>query len=416
LFSSRLIRGVAAVLPAAALVLAAAPPGSALAAPGSALAAAHPAGIKTAEGPEAIAADTENGTTWVADNEGESVTEIAGGKVRATISLGTSMPLDIAVDSRTGTVWVADGEGGSVTEISAATGHILHTITLSQADAVANGIAVDPVHGKVFVTELDLGNLVEFSESHPTSQHVVAAGNTPLRVAVDSTARTAWVTDQAATVTEVSYSGTQPKVIGTLPISGGGITADSTTGLIFVAEYNAGAVAIINASTRKFRTVKVGPDPAGLAADPAHGDVWVADGSDRLSQIRESTGKVAATYPVGFSSASVAVQPGAGVFAADFLANSVTFLAAGVRVIAPRSATFRTGRHGAVVVRATGFPAASVRVSGRLPAGLRWSASGANGRIAGTPARRTEGTYHLVLRASTSWGLTASRRLTLKVR
>jgi DNA-binding beta-propeller fold protein YncE len=273
----------------------------------------RPAGvIKAGDGPEAIAVDTQNGTAWIADNEGDSVTEIAGGKVRATIPLGSVSPLDIAVDSRTGTVWVADGSSGSVTEISAKTGHVLATVALSQTSAVVNSIAVDPAHGQVFVTEINLGNLVEFSESHPASQHVVAGGNTPVAVAADSAARTAWVSDEAGTVTEVSYRGTLPTVLHTLDVSGGpgAIAADATAGLIFVAEYSANAVEIINATSRKVRTVKVGKAPGSLAADPLHGDVWVANtNSHSLSQIQESAHKVTATYPTGFSPAEVAVQP-----------------------------------------------------------------------------------------------------------
>jgi DNA-binding beta-propeller fold protein YncE len=413
LFAFRPIRHCAAVLPVAALLLAAAPAGPALA-------AVRPAGvIKAGDGPEAIAVDTQNGTAWIADNEGDSVTEIAGGKVRATIPLGSVSPLDIAVDSRTGTVWVADGSSGSVTEISAKTGHVLATVVLSQTDAVVNSIAVDPTHGEVFVTEINLGNLVEFSESHPASQHVVAGGNTPVAVAADPAVRTAWVSDEAGTVTEVSYTGTTPTVLHTLSVSGGpgAITADATAGLIFVAEYSGNSVAIITAASRKVRTVKVGKAPGSLAADPLHGDVWVAnDNSDSLSQIQESAHKVTATYPLGFSPAKVAVQPGAGVYAANFPANSVTFLPAGLRLLAPRSATFRTGRHGSVLITAAGFPAASVSLSGKLPAGLRWSHSGPSGHIAGTPKRGTKGTYHLTLRSATSWGRHVSRRLTITVR
>ncbi len=409
----RLVRRVAVIASAVAFLLPVGPAGSALAGP-------RPTNtINAGNGPEAIAVDTQNATAWVADNAGDSVTEIAHGKVRATIPLGTVSPADIAVDSHTGTVWVADGSSGSVTEISAKTGHIVRTVTLSQADAVANGIAVDPVHGEVFVTEINLGSLVDFSESDPSAQHVANGGNTPLAVAADTSGRTAWVTDEAGTVTEISYRRTHPTVLHTLHISGGpgAIAADATAGLIFVAEYSGNAVAIISAASRKVRTVKVGHSPASLAADPLHGDVWVAnDGSNSLSQIRESTHKVLATYPLGFSPARVAVQPSAGVYAVNFTANSVRFLAASLRLHAPRTASFRTGRHGSLVITAAGFPAASAGLSGRLPAGLHWSASGTGGRIAGTPGRGSEGTYHVTLRASTSWGQHESRNLTIRVR
>lgn len=409
----RLVRSVVVVASTVAFLLP-------LAAASAGVAAIKPTNtIKAGNGPEAIAVDTQNATAWIADNAGDSVTEIAHDKVRATIPLGAVSPIDIAVDSRTGTVWVADGSSGSVTEISAKTGHVVRTVTLSQTDAVANAIAVDPVHGEVFVTEINLGDLVEFRESDPSAQHVANGGNTPLAVAADSSARTAWVTDEVGTVTEISYRRAHPTVLHTLHISGGtgAIAADATAGLIFVAEYTGNAVAIISAASRKVRTVKVGHSPGSLAVDPLHGDVWVAnDGSSSISQIRESTRKVLATYPLGFSPSRVAVQPAAGVYAVDFTANAVRFLAARLRLSAPGSATFRTGRHGSLLITAAGFPAASVSLSGKLPAGLHWSASGAGGRVAGTPKRGTDGTYHVTLRASTTWGQRASRSLTIRVR
>jgi DNA-binding beta-propeller fold protein YncE len=408
----RLTRTAAALVPAAALLMAAMPVSPALAA------STQTASIKTGDGPEAIAVDTQTGSAWVADNAGNSVTEIVKGKVRATIVLGgTISPLDIAVDSRTGTVWVADGSSGSVTEISAKTAHVLRTILLT--GAVVNSIAVDPVHGKVLVTEINLDRLVEFSESHTTAHHVVSGGNTPLAVAADPAARTAWVTDEAGTVTEVSYTATSLKVLHTLHVPGGpgAITADATTGLIFVAENSGNAVAIISAASRKIRTVKVGAAPGSLTADPLHGDVWVAnDNGDSLSQIEEATHRVTATYLLGFSPERVAVQPGAGVYAVNFGANSVTFLPAHLQVRTSGSTTFTTGRHGSVALVAIGFPAPSLTLLGKLPAGLRWSDHGPDGKISGTPKHGTEGTYHLTVRASTSWARHTSRHLTLKVR
>ena len=411
LLTLRLIRAAAAIVPAAALLLTAAPAGSALA-------AARPAStIKAGDGPEAIAVDTQTGSAWVADNAGGSVTEILGGKVRATIMLGSTVsPLDVAVDSRTGTVWVADGSSGTVTEISAKTATVLGTVTL--AGGVVNSIAVDPVHGEVFVTEINLGDLVEFSENHTATQHVVSGGNTPLAVAADSAARTAWVTDESGTVTEASYTATSLKALHTLHVGGGpgAITADATTGLVFVAQNSGNAVAIISAASRKVHAVKVGRAPDSLAADPLHGDVWVAsDNGDSLSQIRESTRRVTATYPLGFSPSRVAVQPGAGVYAVNYEANAVTFLTAGLRIRAASSASFTVGRHRSVLISAIGFPAPSLTLAGKLPAGLHWSGHGASGRISGTPKHGTDGTYHLTLRASTSWGRHASKRLTLKV-
>jgi DNA-binding beta-propeller fold protein YncE len=406
-----LMQRAAAAVPVVAFVLASAPAVAATA-------ATRPASvIKVGARPGAIGIDTANGTAWVISGADGNVAEIADGRVVATIPVDAVNPADVAVDSRTGTVWVADGSTGAVTEISAADGQVLQTIMLTQADAFPSAIAVDPAHGEVFVTESTPGNLVEFSESDPTSQQVVAAGDVPLALAVDPLARTVWVTDQDDTAAEFSYSSAL-KSVATLPLGDEAvaIAIDPAAGLVFLPQFNDGTVMIVNLAGRTLHTVKVGDQPASVAVDPLHGDVWVSNfGSDYISQIAESSGKVTASYPLGYTPGSLAVQPGAGVYVSNFLGGSVTFLQSVLRLKAPRSAAFRAGRRGSVDVTATGFPAASISLSGRLPAGLHWSASGPHGRIAGTPKRGTEGTYHLILRAGTSWGRHVSKRLTIKV-
>jgi DNA-binding beta-propeller fold protein YncE len=408
--TSHPFRHAAGLVPAVALLVAAAP---------AAQAAPRPADIIELGGaPQALAVDTATGSVWVAVNEisSQDITEIVGGKVRATIPLGSVTPLDIAVDAHTGTVWVADGGFGTVTEISAKTATVLRTITLQQANADDSSIAVDPEHGEVFVTEISLDDLVEFSESDPDTQYVTSGGNTPLAIAVYPAQRTAWVTDGVGDVTEVSYTGTRPKDIYTLKLRGGpgNITADAATGRIFVSQFSSNAVAIINAASRKVSTVKVGEAPGALNVDPLHGDVWVAT-ANGLSEFPETAHRVSATYPLGFSPSGVAAVPNAGVYAANFRASNVLFLPAGLRLHAPRSVSFRTGRHGLVLITASGFPATSVSLSGRLPTGLRWATSGPNGRIAGTPRSGTQGTYHLTVQASTIWRRHLSHRLTITI-
>jgi large repetitive protein len=80
-------------------------------------------------------------------------------------------------------------------------------------------------------------------------------------------------------------------------------------------------------------------------------------------------------------------------------------------------ATFAHGRHGSFTVRTTGYPVTSVTESGRLPAGLRFTA-GRNGTatISGTPAASARGrTYIIGLTATNKVGAKATQRFTLKV-
>ena len=80
-------------------------------------------------------------------------------------------------------------------------------------------------------------------------------------------------------------------------------------------------------------------------------------------------------------------------------------------------ATFTHGKHGSVTIRTTGYPAASVRDSGALPAGLKFTASkNGTATISGAPAASARGkTYLIRLTATNRVGATASQRFTIKV-
>ena len=80
-------------------------------------------------------------------------------------------------------------------------------------------------------------------------------------------------------------------------------------------------------------------------------------------------------------------------------------------------ATFTHGRHATFTIRTTGFPAAAIRATGPLPAGLKFTAAkNGTATITGTPAGSAKGkTYILRLTASNGVGATITQRFTLKV-
>jgi hypothetical protein len=79
------------------------------------------------------------------------------------------------------------------------------------------------------------------------------------------------------------------------------------------------------------------------------------------------------------------------------------------------SATFVVGDATAFIVAAKGNPAPSVTERGALPTGVRFQGGNGTGILSGTPAKGTNGTYHVTLRAGTGFASSASQTFTLIV-
>ena len=225
--------------------------------------------------PIGIAADTANGTVYVANYDSASVSVFSesGPGVVSTPTVGTD-PYGVAVDSTTGDVYVANAGSNSVSVIDAATCNgstqsncAPSTITSSSLNVPA-GVATDPTTGTVYVTDYGSGAVSVISES---TKAVVGT-----------------VTLASSTAEPIAAA------------------VDPTTHQLFVADYNAGNVSVINttscnASTQtgcsaKPPTVTVGSDPFGIGVDTVHDTVYVAnEGSSSVSVINGSTDTVSTT-------------------------------------------------------------------------------------------------------------------------
>ena len=76
-------------------------------------------------------------------------------------------------------------------------------------------------------------------------------------------------------------------------------------------------------------TIPVGPNPYGVAVDPAAGTVYVANnGAATVSVINAATRAVTATIPVGSQPDEVAVDPATRTaYVADYVAGTVSVIA-----------------------------------------------------------------------------------------
>jgi YVTN family beta-propeller protein len=129
---------------------------------------------------------------------------------------------------------------------------------------------------------------------------------------------TAVVPLAAAVVTAVPASAAGGyAVTATIPVGSGpeGVAADPAAGTVYVTNYGADTVSVINMATNAVTaTIAVGSDPWEVAADPAAGTVYVTNrGSNTVSVIDEATNAVTATITVGSDPWGVAVNPAAGI-------------------------------------------------------------------------------------------------------
>jgi YVTN family beta-propeller protein len=103
------------------------------------------------------------------------------------------------------------------------------------------------------------------------------------------------------------YTVTGTIKVGTEPA---GLAADPTAGTVYLANAGDGTVSVIDVATNKVTaTIAVGTEPAGVAVDHAAGTVYVTNHSvGTVSVIDEATNKVTGTIKVGTGPAGVAVD------------------------------------------------------------------------------------------------------------
>jgi YVTN family beta-propeller protein len=138
----------------------------------------------------------------------------------------------------------------------------------------------------------------------------IPVGSGPGGVAVDSAARTVYVTNggsgTVSVIDEVTGTVTATIAVGSDP---GGVAVDAAARTVYVANF-AGTVSVIDEVTGAVTaTIGVGSGSDAVAVDPAPRTVYVANFAGTVSVIDEATGTVTATVPVGADPLGVAVEP-----------------------------------------------------------------------------------------------------------
>jgi large repetitive protein len=222
--------------------------------------------------------------------------------VGAPIGVGVAgqLPQEVAVDPVTGVVFVNDVQTNSVELISEATQSVVGSLTLGSGDLSA--VAADPVSGTVYVAEGGPPPEVQViteDPANPADDQVTATVTVPsgtegfsgpqgiaILPGATPNSGTVYVANGGDTVSVISEATNTVTSVIQIPGENGsdshpaGIAADPATGLVYVADQNDGYVSVISGSTLlgSFPLDASEPgdtDPTGVAADPDTGTVYV---------------------------------------------------------------------------------------------------------------------------------------------
>ncbi len=368
---------------------------------------AIPAGLRA----YAMALDPSRNLLYLEQESGVTVIDGATGAVTATVTgTGGYDPTGIAVNPVTDTVYAAyRGLDPQVAVIDGATDTITTVLVngipdVSAVDPV--GIAVNPVTDTFYTA--NYGESV--SEYNGTTNALISTANVgglPLGVAVNPGLGTLYlpVSIDANNVSLVDGGATG--VTGTLPLSyfsQPAVDPDSDT------------LVVDSATSDQVDVVALQP-PVITSGDAATITVGGAAG-DSAVQL-QAMGTPAPTFtetgelpaggtlsPAGVLGGQITDRDG-GVYHFTITASNGVAPAATqaftltvdtpAQIESVAQATFKVGARGAFTVLTTGYPAVTVTETGKLPAGVTLSSTGALG---GIPKAGTGGVYHFTITAS----------------
>src|ERR1051325_9403021 len=154
----------------------------------------------------------------------------------------------------------------------------------------------------------------------------LASNTSPADVAFDSANGNIYVTNYNA--------GTVSVINGVIAGLRQGVFAaafNSANGNIYVTNYNAGTVSVINGNTnRVIATIFVGGNPTAIDVNSANGNVYVADGINSVGVINPITNRLVDTIGVGYGPSGLAFNSANGnMYVANFYSNTVSVIDAG---------------------------------------------------------------------------------------
>jgi len=221
-------------------------------------------------GPTGVGVDSTNGTVWVSDGFGGSLTVLDPTTGLTTSLPGLVLPSALAVNSIDHSAWVCDEGGDAVIHFDRS----LTQIGLLEPIQTPDGVAVDPRDGSAWICERGANLVRRYRPDHGLLWSV--AVDRPSRVAVDSLTGRGWVTSfESGRVFRVSESGSVDQIIPGFagPI---GVSVDPRRGRIWVCDARGNEVIVLDrAGSAVFRTGGLS-QVRDLAVDVETGEAWAA--------------------------------------------------------------------------------------------------------------------------------------------
>lgn len=198
--------------------------------------------IPVGDNPNEITFDDANNTVYVANTDSNTVSVIFGATntVTATIPVGT-FPLGIAVDSTRGNVFVSTNDP-KIERISTATNTVVDAISVP---ALATDVGVDPTTGYYFASFTPTDQVGAYAEGGSSSTLIPT--NDAFQLAVDPVAGRVYVTNQVfgtvSVIDESTLSVVDTVNVGSYPT---GVEVDTSTHTIYVTNYTDNTVSVID--------------------------------------------------------------------------------------------------------------------------------------------------------------------------
>jgi len=393
--------------------------------PLTASAAARPsrAAVIPVGGGAQVAVDPVTGTAFAATGnpaDNVDVIDMATGTVTATIPTG-AVTLAVAVNPATGLVYAGHRADDSVSVISPATGTVTATITGLAGEPYS--IAADPVTDMIYVGLYERGTPAEIAVIDGATSTLATTITLPAStpggtggngIAVDPDTGSVYLsfcgTGCGADIIDPATGTVTGQLSGLLAIPPD-LAVDPATSTVYVAGGH-GVTAYSAATGARLTTTDLGSPVTGIAVNPAAGTLYVPAENNTVYLLDATSLATIGALPARTVTA-IAADPATGTLAlnSDGSLSLVTLHAPAIT--STSHATLTAGHPAAITLAATGTPPPAYTNTGRLPAGLTLTSGGL---LAGTPGRRTGGTYPLTITAANGVAHAATQRFTLTIR
>ncbi len=218
-------------------------------------------------------------TVYVVAAFSNAVYAVSGKTNKVTATLADTMsPAEVAVNPSTNTVYVGNAGSDTVTVINGKTNAVTTTINITNP---IDGIAVDPLADTLYVADGPAasgadGEVTVISGATNMITATVSTGPNLDAIAVNPQTDTIYTSGYLGWMSVIS--GTTDSVTGTVKRVATGIAVDPLTDTVYVTtDYPWPAVLAISGRTNELISgFPIGNSTAGVAVDPAAGNVYVS--------------------------------------------------------------------------------------------------------------------------------------------